>query len=88
MKDIHEERLVVKLPTFVLWSCTWPSMCFASGLHLEIVTEKLAACPFIHLPGQLLLSVSSVLIRRYTFPFIVSQVCIAMELRMRGTRAH
>jgi len=56
MKDTHEGRLVVKLPTFVLWSCTWPSTCFASGLHLEIVTEnllpvrsfnRLASCSFL-----------------------------------------
>jgi len=122
MKDIHEGRLVVKLPTFVLWSCTWPSTCFASGLHLEIVTENLAACPFIQLLektkdcystsvrillyatldrshylalgtrisfiqllGQLLLSVFPALIRRCT---PLSQVCITMELRMRGMLAH
>jgi len=34
MKDIHEGRLVVKLPTFVPWSCTWSLVCFMSGLHL------------------------------------------------------
>jgi hypothetical protein len=47
--------------------------------------RKFAACPFIQLPGQLLLSVFPALIRRYTPP---SQVCIAMELRLRGTQAH
>ena len=46
--------------------------------------KKLAACPFIQLPGQLLLSVLPALIRRYT---PLSQVCITMELRMRGTQA-
>jgi len=61
-------------------------MCFASGFYLEIVTEILATCPFI-LPV------------RPAVPFCLSRtdmyvhvpvlgttcVCIAMELRMRGT---
>jgi hypothetical protein len=47
--------------------------------------RKFAACPFIQPPSQLLLSVCSALIRRYT---PLSQVCITVELRMRGMQAH
>ena len=46
--------------------------------------RKFAACPFIQPPSQLLLSVCSALIRRYT---PLSQVCITVELRMRGMQA-
>ena len=68
--------------------------CFALHLAFDLLCvrtslgncdRKFAACPFIQPPGQLLLSVFPSLIRRCP---PLSQVCITVDLRMRGTQAH
>jgi len=86
MKDFHEGRLVVKLPTFVLWSCPWFSTWFTSGLNYWIVTEKIS-CLSVHATCLACCSFLSL-----TYPYIhlllyprYGCVCIAMELHRRGT---